>query len=136
MTLHVTWLELRWDSIQIHWIQIQLSLGFIEFLFKFLIFEYMVWHSSFILIFLIEFNLKFNWIQIQLKRNEMQIDAWGIENMLVTVVLKKIASKNTDSKNTFLSYLEQILNQNLVLYLWNLNLSTLYKLQRYHHHWS
>ncbi len=136
MTLHVTWLELRWDSIQIHWIQIQLSLGFIEFLFKFLIFEYMVWHSSFILIFLIEFNLKFNWIQIQLKRNEMQIDAWGIENMLVTVVLKKIASKNTDPKSTFLSYLKQILNQSLVLYLWNLKLSTLYKLQHYHHHWS
>jgi hypothetical protein len=45
----------------------------------------------------------------------MQIDAWGIENMLVTVLLKKIASKNTDPKNTFLSYLEQILNQNLFL---------------------
>jgi hypothetical protein len=56
--------------------------------------------------------------------------------MLVTVVLKKIASKNADPKNTLLSYLEQILNQNLFLYLWNLNLSTLYKLQCYHRYRS
>ncbi len=28
-----------------------------------------------------------NWIQIQLKRNEMQIGAQGIENMLVTSII-------------------------------------------------
>ncbi len=44
--------------------------------------------------------------------------------MLVTVVLKNIASINTNPKNTVLSYLEQILNQNLFLYLRNLNLYT------------
>jgi hypothetical protein len=30
-----------------------------------------------------------HWIQIQLQRNEMQIGAEGIKNLLVTIVLEK-----------------------------------------------
>jgi hypothetical protein len=35
-------------------------------------------------------NSKFQWILIQLKRNEIQIDAKDSENLLVTTELKKI----------------------------------------------
>jgi len=133
---HCMWhnLKLRWDSIQI-----QLSLGgLIEFwiqipniqihgmTFKFHWIRYfwlnLIWNSI---------GFRFSWREMRCKlMHEV------FENMLLLVVLKKIASKNADPKNTFLSYLEQILNQNLFLYLWNLNLSTLYKLRCYHHHWN
>jgi hypothetical protein len=37
----------------------------------------------------LKFQFQLNWSQIQLKKNGMQIDVKGIENLLVNMVLKK-----------------------------------------------
>jgi hypothetical protein len=39
--------------------------------------------------------IAFNGIQIQLKRNQKQIDVEGIKNLLVTMVLRKKDSEKT-----------------------------------------
>jgi hypothetical protein len=46
----------------------------------------------------LKFQFHLNWIQIQLKKNGMQIDVKGIENLLVNTVLKKILLKYTNLK--------------------------------------
>ncbi len=62
---------------------------------------------------------KFNWIKIQLKKNEIQVDTKTIENFLIVFIIcdygvkMKVVLKNKSLKNTFPFHFEQIPNQNL-----------------------
>ncbi len=50
-------------------------------------------------------NWQLNWIEIQLKKNEMQIGGENIENMFVNMMLEKKPLKRHKSKNTSLDAL-------------------------------
>jgi hypothetical protein len=86
----MTWIEMRFNSNSIefrfNWILIQIANTWYEI------------QISLNSMFLIEFNSKFNWIQIQLKRNEMQIDAWGIWKYASHCSVEKISFRKCRSK--------------------------------------
>ncbi len=83
-------------------------------------------------------KFKFNWSQIKLKKNRLQIGASGIENMLVISIIHCVQKKNSKRhiyEKTFSIPFKINSKPKPILVkwnnYWNLNFSTLYQLWCY-----
>jgi hypothetical protein len=98
LNLSSTWIKIwiavhvTWDETKFNWIQIYLNSNQIKFL----------KNIEFTILILIQLQFN-NWINIQLKKNELQIGGEGTENLLINLVLEFcfIKKQNISITDTF-----------------------------------